>query len=139
MQEKLYKLLERFNSEVFSKSIPSKAVSKIIKEGGFERLLKLHVDRQGKHIIGHKNYIPGKSIFNGTVQDAQKLIDKFVGTGKFFNEELTRERVDFGEIIGTYVKGNGEFYTTTNGIIHYSKKGVHIIPSNPHFEKIGKK
>ena len=35
-----------------------------------------HADRQGKHIIGHKNYIEGRSIFLGTLKDAETLIKK---------------------------------------------------------------
>ena len=41
----------------------------------------LHADRQGKHIVGNKNYIPGKSIFIGTLKDAQQLIREFSGYG----------------------------------------------------------
>jgi filamentous hemagglutinin len=43
-----------------------------------------------------------------------------------------RERVNFGTIIGNFVDDDtGRSYPTTNGIIHYSKKGAHIVPSNP--------
>ena len=36
----------------------------------------LHEGRQGKYSPGHNNYVPGRSIFNGTAKDAQELIDK---------------------------------------------------------------
>ena len=58
----------------------------------------IHEGKQGKHIIGHNNYIEGRSIFYGTVDDAQKLVNKFAGTGQWLGND--RERVNFGKIIG---------------------------------------
>lgn len=94
----------------------------------------LHADRQGKHIVGNKNYIPGKSIFIGTLKDAQQLIREFSGYGTSAGEN--RERVDFGKIIGYYIDPQtGKKYPTTMGIIHYSKDGAHIVPSKPKKER----
>ena len=92
---------------------------------------KINKGAQGKHIAGHANYQPGKSIFQGTIQHAQELINKFSGTGKKLNSN--KERVNFNKIIGKYVDPvTGKSYSTTNGIIHYSKKkGTHIVPSHP--------
>lgn len=85
--------------------------------------------KQGKHIPDHKNYIPGKSPFTHT--DPQGLVDKFSGKGQPVGkiprgQPSFKERVDFGEVIGEF-----EGKETTRGIIHYSKNGVHIVPSNP--------
>lgn len=89
-----------------------------------------HADRQGKHIIGHKNYLEGKSIFSGSVKEAEYLVKKYSGTGDFVGGG--KERVDFGKIIGFYVdKSTGKQYPTTMGIIHTSKDGSHIVPSKP--------
>ncbi len=94
----------------------------------------LHEDRQGKHIVGNRNYIPGRSIFVGTLKDAQKLIREFSGKGT--PAGANRERVDFGKIIGYYVDPQtGKKYPTTMGIIHYSKYGAHIVPSKPKKER----
>lgn len=92
---------------------------------------KINKGAQGKHIVGHSNYQPGKSIFEGTIQYAQKLINKFSGTGETINSN--KERVNFKKTIGKYVDPTtGKSYSTTNGIIHYSKKkGTHIVPSHP--------
>jgi len=64
----------------------------------------------------------------------QELLDKFnsgnVKSIQRINDVKTR--VDFGEVIGTYISpetGNG--VSTTRGIIVNSKSGVHIIPSAP--------
>ena len=91
---------------------------------------KLHSDRQGKHIVGHKNYIHGRSIFSGTVKDAAELINNFSGKGVMIGPG--KERVDFGRTIGYYVdKTTGTRHPTTVGMIHYSKNGSHIVPAKP--------
>ena len=90
----------------------------------------LHSDRQGKHIVGHKNYITGKSIFSGTIKDAENLMKQYSGKGT--PAGVGKERVDFGKVIGYYVdKETGKKYPTTMGIIHSSKNGKHIVPSKP--------
>jgi len=45
---------------------------------------------------------------------------------------MTKERVNFGKVIGEHVsKETGVKTQTTWGKIHYSKKGAHIVPSKP--------
>ncbi|MGU3780328.1 polymorphic toxin type 50 domain-containing protein [Burkholderia metallica] len=69
--------------------------------------------------------------------DPQKLVDDYAGTGQPANNVAPgqpgyRERVNFGKVIGNYVDPvTGEKTPTTNGIIHYSKDGVHIVPGRP--------
>ena len=58
----------------------------------------VHKGRQEKHIAGSNNYTPGRSIFNGTVKQAEALIKHYSGTGQLIDSH--RERVDFGKIIG---------------------------------------
>ena len=100
------------------------------KGGSSEKNTTVHEGRQGKHILGHNNYRPGGSIFNGTVQEAQALIDKFTGKGKMINDR--RERVDFGKVIGKYFDTDTrKYYDTTVGTIRYSKDGTHIVPAKP--------
>ena len=91
---------------------------------------KLHADAQGKHIPGHRNYQKGKSIFHGSLADAQALVEQFAGTGT--KAGPYKERVDFGRIIGTYVSKDGSVrLETTVGLICYSKLGAHIVPGKP--------
>ena len=91
---------------------------------------KVNAGKQGKHIVGSKNYQQGKSIFYGSSADAQRLVDKYAGTGTWVS--ANKERVDFGKVIGKYVDlATGKSQNTTMGIIHYSKTGVHIVPSEP--------
>ena len=89
----------------------------------------LETGKQGKHIIGHNNYIPGKSIF--THPNPQDLLDNFAGKGRQTSPVAKglpgfKERVDFGQVIGE-VDGQ----PTTQGMIHYSKEGAHIVPATP--------
>lgn len=95
----------------------------------------LHVipKQQRKHIVEDRLYVPGKSIFNGTVADAQTLVDTYEATGTLITgSAVKKKRVDFGRVIGQYVNpATGTATNTTKGIIHYSKKGVHIVPSRP--------
>ncbi len=87
-------------------------------------------DRQGKHMVGHRNFKIGRSIFDGTFDDAEQLVKQYAGTGITIGEG--KERVDFGKIIGQYVdQETGKKYPTTIGVIHYSKDGCHIVPARP--------
>ncbi|MCP5470128.1 MAG: tetratricopeptide repeat protein [Chlamydiales bacterium] len=102
----------------------------LLKEGR----LKIIEDRQGKHIPGKHNYEPGKSIFEHP--NPQALIEKFAGSGKKLNDKIPgepnyKEAVDFHEYIGIWKDEQGSALPTTRGTIHYSKKGVHIIPLKP--------
>ena len=91
---------------------------------------KINIGKQGKHIVGTNNYMEGRSIFYGSMDDAQHLIDKFASTGEWIS--TNKERVDFGKVIGQYINpATNKAVDTTVGIIHYSKTGVHIVPAKP--------
>lgn len=91
---------------------------------------KIHMGKQGKHILGHNNYQKGKSILNLSAGKAQRLINKYSGKGRKVG--TNREIVDFKEIIGKYVDPKtGKAYDTTVGTIHYSKTRTHIVPEKP--------
>ncbi|MBR5539390.1 MAG: hypothetical protein IKU61_05770 [Clostridia bacterium] len=93
---------------------------------------KIHAGKQGKHILGHNNYQKGKSILNISNETAQKLVDKYSGTGRRIGSN--KEIVDFKRIIGKYVDPKtGKTYDTTVGTIHYSKTGTHIVPGQPKY------
>ncbi|MFI5334354.1 MAG: polymorphic toxin type 50 domain-containing protein, partial [Chlamydiales bacterium] len=48
--------------------------------------LKIQIDKQGKHIVGHKNYKADKSQL--THADPQKLVNKYAGSGQRINNEI---------------------------------------------------
>ena len=104
------------------------------RDDGFRRVngfsTKIHADRQGKHIVGCKTYIPGKSVLRMSAVEAQALVEEFAGSGVWKSQN--KEVVDFHRVIGTWVNdANGERSETTRGIIHYSKAGCHIVPTRP--------
>lgn len=90
---------------------------------------EMHSGKQGKHIPGHNNYIPGRSLIRGGLDAAQALISEGAGKGQW--HPPNKETVDFGRTIGTYVDSNGNRMETTVGTIHYSSTGAHIVPSRP--------
>ncbi|WP_298866272.1 polymorphic toxin type 50 domain-containing protein [uncultured Gimesia sp.] len=93
----------------------------------------IHEGQQGKHIIGHNNYIPGRSI----LRVAAEGLRKYAATGKSLRSTPipkpgSRELVDFGKIIGDHVDPAIGITTPTQwGIFIYSKTGIHIIPVRP--------
>ncbi|MEC0492820.1 polymorphic toxin type 50 domain-containing protein, partial [Bacillus licheniformis] len=100
---------------------------------------KVKPGAQEKHIPGTPNYKQeiangrkNKSIFyGGDNKTAQELLDKFAGKGTLLKNGV-KERVDFGKVIGKfYDKDTGKYVETTRGLIHYSKNGAHIVPSEP--------
>jgi hypothetical protein len=97
---------------------------------------KLDPAKQGKHIPGHRNYIPGRSIL--TDPDPQGLLDQRAGTGRPVNDVPigqpgSKERVDFGSVIGSYLSpGTGKAVPISKGVIVYDRRGnAHIIPARP--------
>ena len=99
--------------------------------------LTIQADKQGKHIVGHRNYVASdnKSIFEH--KKPQKLVKKHAGTGMKegpiqAGKPGYREVVNFKEHIGYAVDKTTKKKTrTTWGKIHYAKDGVHIVPCLP--------
>lgn len=96
---------------------------------------KINEGQQGKHIPDHNNFQPGKSEL--TDKNPQRLLDESAGQGQQIGDTPvgqpgSKERVDFGKIIGNYVDPvTGNKTPTRNGIIHYGSRGAHIVPSRP--------
>jgi RHS repeat-associated protein len=95
---------------------------------------RIHWGQQDKHIPGTNNHIEGRSIL--THPDPQGLVDQYAGTGVGLRgtpgQPGYKEKVDFGQIIGLDVDMSTKVQTPTSwGIIHYSKQGVHIVPTLP--------
>ena len=91
----------------------------------------IHMGQQGKHIVGHNNFIPGRSILTANPQD---LLDSFhqgnIQSSRSISQN--KEKVHFNSNIGSCVdKDTGDETPTEWGIIHSSKKGAHIVPALP--------
>lgn len=109
------KLQEQIRSESYPKSI---------EEG-----------KQGKHILGHNNYIEGRSYLTIDVKELQGLVNKYAGTGELQRDRQGhwnhKEAVTLGKKIGVYKDLKGNKLSTDIATIHYSKKGVHVVPAKP--------
>ena len=104
---------------------------KMVKSG--EVSLKVNREKQGRHILGDKNFVSGKSYLLGDHDFAQSLIDKYSNTGKKIpmksGEWTRRERVVCDEVVGVYIDPQtGRKTKTKSAMIIYSKTGTHIYP-----------
>lgn len=94
----------------------------------------LHFGKQAKHLPGQPNHDATKSTITVSIAELQHLVELKAGTGKWYPSN--REAVDFGVIIGLYRNfKTGRSRPTTQGTIHYSKTGAHVVPANPDKEK----
>ena len=121
-------------SDTAKETIRIEALEHAAKRKKYLKNTKIFTDQQNKHIPGKHNYIPGKSILEHP--KPQKLLNKFAGSGRALNGEIPgtpnyREMVDFKEHIGIWKNDKGTSLPTTKGVIHYGKKGAHIVPSHP--------
>ncbi|MBS0615693.1 MAG: tetratricopeptide repeat protein [Verrucomicrobia bacterium] len=96
--------------------------------------VKIIADKQGKHIVNHKNFKVGNSEW--THPDPQGILNKHAGKGQKIKgipgEGDYRERIDCGEIIGYFINDETkERIPTTMATIRYSKNGAHIVPAAP--------
>ena len=72
----------------------------------------------------------GRSILTITVDEAQRLINDYSGTGSIYGKN--KEVIKFNKIIGKYYDRETNIYLNTkNGTVHYSKSGTHIVPARP--------
>ena len=91
--------------------------------------------KQGKHIPGHNNYTEGRSYLTMDSKEIQELANKYAGTGKLQRDGQGhwnhKEIVNMGKTIGVYKDLAGKELPTTIATIHYSKKGIHVVPAKP--------
>ncbi|WP_253197617.1 phage minor capsid protein [Clostridium algidicarnis] len=92
------------------------------------------IGKQGKHILGHNNYIEGRSYLTISLEEAQELVNKYAGSGSIkFNRKGEWDKKEFIKVeknIGINVNNDTGEQTPTNKLkIHYSKKGTHIVPT----------
>ena len=138
-REKLRRGLEINDSKIEAEVLKQKELNSKLKDvreyKRTKQVLEIEEGKQGKHILGHNNYIEGRSYLTISLEEAQELINKYAGKGMF---ELTRngevksnkELVLIDKIIGVNIDNNtGELTETNRFYIHYSKKGTHIVPT----------
>ena len=98
--------------------------------------LQINRGNQNKHDPTRKSYIEGRSVFYGTVEDAQALVDRYHGMEEIRLDKnlkwIKKEFVNANDIIGkVYSNDTGVFVETNRFAIHYGKSGTHIVPRKP--------
>ncbi|RWO75688.1 MAG: hypothetical protein EOS18_28965 [Mesorhizobium sp.] len=89
----------------------------------------VHSGQQGKHLPGHRNYIPGRSTLLPGVDPGELLAGVHGGKYPIVGKGARGQPIaDFGRNIGVSEPGK---VLTPYGQIHYGKKGAHIVPHNP--------
>ena len=99
-----------------------------------DRTIKgLNETHQNWHIKDSGEYKEGRSIFDGTPEEAQELINAHHGTGEIRLDRrgnwIGKEFVTLDRDIGTHIDIDGNETTTNTFAIHYSKRGAHIVPA----------
>ena len=108
----------------------------IIKEKRAEGTLNLLINKgnQNKHIQSAKGYIEGRSYIYGGLEEAQRLVNAYSGTGvpKFDSKGrwTRKEFVTLDKPVGVDIDlETGTPQETNRFTIHYGKKGTHIVPA----------
>jgi len=132
--EKLCTLETLVNSPEKKAALIDASIQWSEKRAQYFSTIQLEAAKQAKHIPGRKNFIAGNSEWKHP--QPEESIKKFAGKGQKVRGEPGqpgyRERVDCGETIGYFMNINTkEKLPTTMAIIHYSKKGAHIVPAAP--------
>ena len=121
-------------AEVLKEKVLNAKIKEIREYIRSKQPLKIEIGKQGKHILGHNNYIEGRSYLTISLEEAQEFINKYAGTGeiKFTlkGEWDKKETITIDKEIGVNVSMLDGLETKTNSFkIHYSKKGTHIVPN----------
>ncbi|MEE6076941.1 polymorphic toxin type 50 domain-containing protein, partial [Avibacterium paragallinarum] len=105
--------------------------------------LKLEMSKQNKHLENTNEY--NIALSNGErksiITTNLDSLKGYAGSGQKIGKNDvgspgSKERVNFDKIIGNYIDPiTGESIPTSMGIIHYSKKGYHIVPARPKLEE----
>ncbi|WP_233593105.1 polymorphic toxin type 50 domain-containing protein, partial [Candidatus Pantoea deserta] len=107
--------------------------------GGWLGKISINKVQQNKHVLGTNEYkIASEAGLNKSIitVPAQSLLPK-LGTGQQVGNlpvgsPGSKERINYGQNIGNYIDPQtGVSALTTNGIVHYGKNSVHIVPARP--------
>ncbi|WP_338627572.1 polymorphic toxin type 50 domain-containing protein [Clostridium baratii] len=124
---------DNIKSEVLKQKALNAKIKEIREYIKTKQPLKIEVGKQGKHILGHNNYIEGRSYLTISLEEAQDIINKYAGTGEIKTNSKgewdRKETIKTNKEIGVNVSIlDGSENKTNSFKIHYSKKGTHIVP-----------
>lgn len=95
-----------------------------------KQVLTLIPQLQAPHLAN--SAAPGRSYIIGEMEDAQQLVDRYAGTGRFEKDgrgQFTKKEVIQTDMpTGVAVYPNGDTISTMTFKIHYRKTGTHIVP-----------
>lgn len=106
-----------------------------IKKG--EISLIINPEMQNRHILGTKEYIPGRSYITISTEELQNIVNSKYATGTvtLYKNGQIKEILFSDKTIGFDVDENG-IAIETNGLkIHYSKNRTHVVPFRKRFEE----
>ncbi|WHP32246.1 hemagglutinin repeat-containing protein [Trabulsiella odontotermitis] len=110
-----------------------------LKGGGGGAKFSINKGQQNKHVPGTNEFkIASEAGLNKSTLSVSpdSLLPK-LGTGQQVGNVPvgtpgSKERINYGKPIGNYIDPQtGISIPTTNGIVHYGKNGVHIVPARP--------
>lgn len=97
----------------------------------------LNKNKQGRHIVGDKMLKENASYFENDLETLQQIVDEKAGTGYcYFEGDRLLEIISDSRLNG-FCKSfiDGKTYATNLAKIHYSKTGVHLVPTLRGVEK----
>lgn len=92
---------------------------------------KINDSKQNRHIAGNKTMKENASYFENDIATLQKIIDEKAGSGYcYFEGKRFLETIHDSRLNG-FCKSfiDGKIYKTNIAKIHYSKTGIHIVPT----------
>ena len=94
--------------------------------------LTINPEKQARHMRDAPEYLPGRSYMTITEEETQEIVIKYHGTGIITVTKAgqIKETIVLDKDVGVTVNPDtGEEETTNTIKIHYSKTGVHVVPT----------
>lgn len=136
-----YERIEKTAQKRYNKGNSDEKVKQYVADEKLKKYLRsndtvktIHSGKQDKHIKGTNNYIPGRSYLTVSREEAQRLVNRYAGTGEIKRTKAgvfkNLEVCIADSIIGVDVDPDtGIEQKTHKFTIHYSKDGTHIVPA----------
>lgn len=110
---------------------PRGIIEEEIKNGSV--ILEINHEKQARHLLG-EGYIEGRSYFTVSEDELTRIIKEKYGTGTLqFNYDTNdwkhKEVIEIDKDIGICIDRKGNKSPTNRFTVHYSKTGVHLVPT----------
>ncbi len=91
---------------------------------------KINYNKQNRHIYKYKDLKENASYFNNDTKTLQAIINDKAGTGvAFLKKEQLKEIIQDDRLKGFVFDLDKKIIETNKGKIHYSKTGIHLVPT----------